>query len=236
MGPMRRCRRASTAVSTSKTAARSLCCQAPTRCVTGPPGERDRHRPPGVIIQSEQRFSLNDGARFAGSDCATIPLIYARGEGVGANDNAVRFGQDSTVWGHFYTPTGQLNLGNQTDPHGTFWARAINSAFNVDVGYCPPPVPQRRPAPSRSRNTSTATSPERRRRTPPTACTTTARCPGRGNGTPSTELCRPGRTDHHLHRRPGRHHLHHHRGRPAPAAARLTSSTRRPSRPIPRSR
>lgn len=95
-----------------------------------------------MIIQSEQRFFLNDGARFAGSDCGTIPLIYARGEGVGANDNAVRFGQDSTVWGHFYTPTGQLNLGNQTDPHGTFWARAINSDFNVDVGYCPPPVPQ----------------------------------------------------------------------------------------------
>jgi hypothetical protein len=97
--------------------------------------------PPGVVFQSERRFLLNDGAVFDGSDCATIPVVYARADGVGANDNAVRFGQDSTVWGHFYTPGGRLNLGNQTDLHGTFWARAIGSDFNVDVEFCEPPLP-----------------------------------------------------------------------------------------------
>jgi hypothetical protein len=61
---------------------------------------------------------------------------------VSSNENTVRFGQDSEVWGHFYAPKGKLNLGNQTDLHGTFWARTIGSDFNVDVEYCPPPLPE----------------------------------------------------------------------------------------------
>jgi hypothetical protein len=46
------------------------------------------------------------------------------------------------VWGHFYAPSNQLNLGNQTRLHGTFWAREINSDFSVDVEYCDPRLPE----------------------------------------------------------------------------------------------
>lgn len=95
--------------------------------------------PPGVTFQAVEDFLFNDGMDFDGDDCDTIPLVYVRGDDLGASANAVRFGQDSEVWGHFYTPTGRLNLGNQTALHGTFWARAIGSDFNVDVEYCPPP-------------------------------------------------------------------------------------------------
>jgi hypothetical protein len=93
----------------------------------------------GVVMQSERQFLINDDMQFDGSDCDTIPLVYVRADGVSSNDNAVRFGQDSEIWGHFFTPAGRLNLGNQTSLHGTFWARAIGSDFNVDVEYCPPP-------------------------------------------------------------------------------------------------
>lgn len=94
----------------------------------------------GVVIQSASRFITGDGTAFDGPNCETIPMVYVRADGVGANDRAVRFGQDSEIWGHFYTPRGALNLGNQTDLHGTFWARAIASDFNVDIEYCPPPI------------------------------------------------------------------------------------------------
>jgi Domain of unknown function (DUF5979) len=97
---------------------------------------------PGVVLQVAQDFLINDDMRFDGSDCNDIPVVYVRGDGVSANDNTVRFGQDSKVWGHFYAPRGTLNLGNQTDLHGTFWAGHINSDFNVDVEYCPPPLPK----------------------------------------------------------------------------------------------
>lgn len=102
--------------------------------VVNPPGG-------GVTIQSAQQFLINDDMHFDGPDCAGMPVVYVRGDGVSSNDNTVRFGQDSEIWGHFYAPTGQLNLGNQTDLHGTFWARSIASDFNVDVEYCRPPVP-----------------------------------------------------------------------------------------------
>jgi hypothetical protein len=95
----------------------------------------------GVVMQSEQDFLLRDNMQFDGNDCATIPIVYVRGSGLGANDNAVTMGQDSDVWGHFYSPDGKINLGNQTTLHGTFWGRAIASDFNVDVEYCEPPLP-----------------------------------------------------------------------------------------------
>jgi len=97
---------------------------------------------PGVVLQVAQDFLINDDMRFDGSDCNDIPIVYVRGDGVSSNSNTVRFGQDSEVWGHFYTPNGRLNLGNQTDLHGTFWAQSIGSDFNVDVEYCPPPLPE----------------------------------------------------------------------------------------------
>jgi hypothetical protein len=96
---------------------------------------------PNVVIGSQQDFLMRDDMHFDGSDCATIPIVYVRGQGLSENDNAVTMGQDSEVWGHFYAPTGTLNLGNQTDLHGTFWARNIRSDFNVNVQYCPPPIP-----------------------------------------------------------------------------------------------
>ncbi len=96
---------------------------------------------PGVVLQVAQDFLINDDMAFDGSDCGTIPQVFVRGDEVGANNNAVRFGQDSEIWGHFYVPDDRLNLGNQTSLHGTFWARAIGSDFNVDVEYCPPPHP-----------------------------------------------------------------------------------------------
>jgi hypothetical protein len=96
---------------------------------------------PGVVLQVARDFLMNDDMSFDGNGCAGIPLVYVKGDGVSANDNAVKFGQDSRIWGHFYVPTDRLNLGNQTDLHGTFWARDIGSDFNVDVQYCAPPVP-----------------------------------------------------------------------------------------------
>ena len=97
---------------------------------------------PGVVLQVVQDFLIKDDMHFDGSDCNNIPIVYVRGDEVSSNDNAVTFGQDSKVWGHFYAPTGKLNLGNQTDLHGTFWAQTIRSDFNVDVEYCPPPLPE----------------------------------------------------------------------------------------------
>jgi hypothetical protein len=95
---------------------------------------------PGVVLQVAQDLLIKDDMHFDGPDCDTVPVVYVRGDGVSSNDNTVTFGQDSEAWGHFYAPNGKLNLGNQTDLHGTFWAQTIRSDFNVDVQYCPPPV------------------------------------------------------------------------------------------------
>ncbi|HEX5086554.1 MAG TPA: DUF5979 domain-containing protein [Nocardioides sp.] len=98
---------------------------------------------PGVVIQVAQDFLINDAMRFDGSDCNDIPVVYVRADGVDPNnDNAVRFGENSEIWGHFYSPNGRLNLGRRTDLHGTFWAKSIGSDFNVDAEYCPPPLPE----------------------------------------------------------------------------------------------
>jgi hypothetical protein len=97
---------------------------------------------PGVVLQVVEDFLIKDDMHFDGSDCNNVPIVYVRGNGVSANNNTVTLGQDSEVWGHFYAPTGKLNLGNQTDLHGTFWARSIGSDFNVDVQYCGPPHPE----------------------------------------------------------------------------------------------
>jgi hypothetical protein len=95
---------------------------------------------PGVVLQVAQDFLIKDDMHFDGPDCDTIPVVYVRSDGLNPNnDNTVTFGQDSEVWGHFYAPNGKLNLGNQTDLHGTFWAQIMRSDFNVDVQYCPPP-------------------------------------------------------------------------------------------------
>jgi hypothetical protein len=98
---------------------------------------------PGVVIQVAQDFLINDAMRFDGSDCDDIPVVYVRSDGKHPNnDNSVRFGENSEIWGHFYTPNGRLNLGRRTDLHGTFWARSIGSDFNVDVEYCRPRLPE----------------------------------------------------------------------------------------------
>jgi hypothetical protein len=97
---------------------------------------------PGVVLQVAQDFLINDNMDFDGDDCTTIPRVYVAAEGVDANSNAVRFGQDSEIWGHFWVPDGRLNLGNQTTLHGTFWSQSMASDFNVDVEYCAPPDPQ----------------------------------------------------------------------------------------------
>jgi hypothetical protein len=97
---------------------------------------------PGVVLQVAQDFLINDDMHFDGSDCADIPVVYVRGDAVSSNDNTVRFGENSEVWAHFYAPNGTLNLGRRTDLHGTFWANTIGSDFNVDVEYCPPPLPE----------------------------------------------------------------------------------------------
>jgi hypothetical protein len=98
---------------------------------------------PGVVLQVAQDFLINDAMRFDGSDCSDIPVVYVRADGVDPdNDNAVRFGENSEIWGHFYSPNGRLNLGRRTDLHGTFWAKSIGSDFNVDAQYCAPPLPE----------------------------------------------------------------------------------------------
>ncbi len=98
---------------------------------------------PGVVLQIAESFLMNSNWQFGGSDCDDIPVVYVRSDGRDPhNDNSVRFSQNSEVWGHFYVPNGQLNLGHTTDLHGTFWARSIESDWNVDTEYCPPPLPE----------------------------------------------------------------------------------------------
>jgi hypothetical protein len=91
---------------------------------------------PGTEFRITGAFNLGNGTNFGlGAACATY--VYARGDGVAANDLTINLGKNTLVAGHFLTD-GTLELGNGSDLFGTFWANDIISDFDDNVTYCPP--------------------------------------------------------------------------------------------------
>jgi hypothetical protein len=52
---------------------------------------------------------------------------------LGANDDSVGFSRRTVAHGLFFAPNGNLNLGNETDLFGQFWAKTIGSDFDANV-------------------------------------------------------------------------------------------------------
>lgn len=94
------------------------------------------HVVPGTEIRILQNFELDQDTVF-GEGAACSARVFVQGSGVGANDNTINFSKDTTVAGHFFTLGGKLNLGNETNLFGTFWANDIISDFDVNIDYCP---------------------------------------------------------------------------------------------------
>ena len=58
--------------------------------------------------------------------------FFIRGDGTGGQI-AVTFGREGTVAGTFWAPNNQINLGHGTDLTGHFWAKRLQSDFNIQV-------------------------------------------------------------------------------------------------------
>ncbi len=58
--------------------------------------------------------------------------FFVRGDGTGGKI-AVTFGREGTVAGTFWAPNNQMNLGHGTDLTGHFWAKSLQSDFNIQV-------------------------------------------------------------------------------------------------------
>jgi hypothetical protein len=91
---------------------------------------------PGTEFRITGAFNLGNGTNFGlGAACATY--VYARGDGVAANDLTINLGKNTLAAGHFLTDQ-RLELGNGNDLFGTFWANDVISDFDDNVTYCPP--------------------------------------------------------------------------------------------------
>lgn len=60
-----------------------------------------------------------------------------RSDGLGVHDATVSFGRNSTFYGTVFAPNGSINLGHSTDLFGRFWAKEINSDWNVNINHPP---------------------------------------------------------------------------------------------------
>ncbi|MEX0642809.1 MAG: PEP-CTERM sorting domain-containing protein [Pirellulales bacterium] len=89
-----------------------------------------------TIILVDGEFTVNNDA-LIGAGTGGMAQIKAGSLGVGANDNTIKFSQESEARGQFFAPNGILSLGNNTDLFGRFIANVIGSDFNVNVTYIP---------------------------------------------------------------------------------------------------
>ena len=88
----------------------------------------------GVEIRIAETFSISNDTLF-GNDC-NVP-IYVRADGhTGANDVAINFSKDTTVFGRFLTLLGKIALGHTTNLNGQFVGHSMISDWNVNVGPC----------------------------------------------------------------------------------------------------
>jgi hypothetical protein len=113
-----------------------------------------RRTGPIINFQVDTKFTISNDTTFGDpEDCyRTWVYVRARDLNVG-NDNAINFAKDTTVYGHFYTPTGSIALGNGTNLHGTFWGQRMHSDWDVNVLPCgqpPGPTPTATPSPTPS--------------------------------------------------------------------------------------
>ncbi len=88
-------------------------------------------------VRINKSYSQRNGTVWGQPNTCGVKVTVAA-NGVKENDAAVGFARGGTVYGHFFAPTGQINLGNGSDLTGTFWALDINSDFNDNVTQCPP--------------------------------------------------------------------------------------------------
>jgi hypothetical protein len=90
----------------------------------------------GVEIRIAETFSISNDTLF-GNDC-NVP-IYVRADGhSSANDVAINFSKDTTVFGKFLTLLGKIALGHTTNLNGQFVGHSMISDWNVNVGPCTP--------------------------------------------------------------------------------------------------
>ena len=90
----------------------------------------------GTVLEVVGEFDLRNANQFA-TESACGTYVYVAGSGLGANANAVNFGKQGTVAGHFYSQ-GKIALGHSTILYGTFWGSHILSDWGLNIEYCPP--------------------------------------------------------------------------------------------------
>ena len=88
-------------------------------------------------VRINKSYSQRNGTVWGQPATCAVPVVVGA-NGVKLGDAAVGFARNGTVYGRFFAPTGQINLGNTSDLFGAYWALDINSDFNVNVTQCPP--------------------------------------------------------------------------------------------------
>jgi hypothetical protein len=91
---------------------------------------------PDTILMIDGEFQLGDDGVFGAS--GAVPWVYVGSQDVGANDDSIHFGQDTVVYGHFYTPFGNMGNGVGPELHGTFWSNNFSNDFNTNFYYINP--------------------------------------------------------------------------------------------------
>jgi hypothetical protein len=101
-----------------------------------------------TILYINGQFFMNEEPHFGiGTNAGAkvyVASINDTFNDLGHNDNSVHFGRGglnnpAIVYGQFYAPFGILDLGNGSDLYGRFWARLIDSDFNVNITLLEPP-------------------------------------------------------------------------------------------------
>jgi hypothetical protein len=81
-----------------------------------------------TIVQIAGSMNTNGGTVGPSANAQ----FFVRGDGTGGKI-AVTFGREGTVAGTFWAPNNQINLGHGTDLTGHFWAKSLQSDFNIQV-------------------------------------------------------------------------------------------------------
>lgn len=104
------------------------------------------HTSDNTIVLIERSMLFNNDCLVTGSDGAQFILASLT---LGANDSTVAFSRRTEFHGQVFAPNGRINLSNDTDLYGRFWADEFGSDFNARVTYSfPPPPPTNLPEPA----------------------------------------------------------------------------------------
>lgn len=91
-----------------------------------------------TILQIDQKFDPNNGLKF-GLGTSSGAHVYVGAFGLSLTTAAIAFSSGAEVHGQFFSPTGFLNLGGESQLYGHYWAEVIKGDANVNVTFVPEP-------------------------------------------------------------------------------------------------